>query len=149
MSHEHEIEELIKEIAAKHGIAVGRDDPILILQTLNNRLMQANQKAQQEMLDHYKSELESISLRWSTDAKEKAERILNASLDASKAVMEQLMLAGAKEVVETIKSEVDTSLNRINCPIKDANRIGLMNIVASCITLLAAAVLLWATIHPE
>jgi len=148
MSHEHEIEELIKEIAAKHGIAVGRDDPILILQTLNNRLMQANQKAQQEMLDHYKSELESISLRWSTDAKEKAERILNASLDASKAVMEQLMLAGAKEVVETIKSEVDTSLNRINCPIKDANRIGLMNIVASCITLLAAAVLLWTTIHP-
>jgi hypothetical protein len=149
MSDEHELEEMIKEIAAKHGIAVGRDDPILILQTLNNRLMQANQKAQQEMLDHYKSELESISLRWSTDAKEKAERILNASLDASKAAMEQLMLAGAKEVVETIKSEVDTSLNRINCPIKDANRIGLMNIVASCITLLAAAVLLWATIHPE
>jgi hypothetical protein len=148
MSDEHELEEMIKEIAAKHGIAVGRDDPILILQTLNNRLMQANQKAQQEMLDHYKSELESISLRWSTDAKEKAERILNASLDASKAAMEQLMLAGAKEVVETIKSEVDTSLNRINCPIKDANRIGLMNIVASCITLLAAAVLLWTTIHP-
>ena len=148
MSDEHELEEMIKEIAAKHGIAVGRDDPILILQTLNNRLMQANQKAQQEMLDQYKSELESISLRWSTDAKEKAERILNASLDASKAAMEQLMLAGAKEVVETIKSEVDTSLNRINCPIKDANRIGLMNIVASCITLLAAAVLLWTTIHP-
>ena len=148
MSDEHELEEMIKEIAAKHGIAVGRDDPILILQTLNNRLMQANQKAQQEMLDHYKSELESISLRWSTDAKEKAERILNASLDASKAAMEQLMLAGAKEVVETIKSEVDTSLNRINCPIKDANRIGLMNIAASCITLLAAAVLLWTTTHP-
>jgi hypothetical protein len=148
MSDEHELEEMIKEIAAKHGIAVGRDDPILILQTLNNRLMQANQKAQQEMLDHYKSELESISLRWSTDAKEKAERILNASLDASKAAMEQLMLAGAKEVVETIKSEVDTSLNRINCPIKDANRIGLMNIVASCITLLAVAVLLWTTTHP-
>src|SRR5512137_900861 len=101
MSHEHEIEETIKEIAVKHGIAVGRDDPILILQTLNNRLMQANQKAQQDMLDQYKSELESISLRWSTDAKEKAERILNASLDASKAAMEGLLRAGAKEVVTT------------------------------------------------
>ena len=147
MSHEHEIEQTIKEIAAKHGIAVGRDDPILILQTLNNRLMQANQKAQQEMLDQYKSELESISLRWSNDAKEKAERILNASLDASQAAMEQLMRASVKEMVSMIKSEVDTSLNRINCPIKDANRIGLMNIVASCITLLAAAVLLWTTTH--
>ena len=148
MSHEHEIEEIIKEIAAKHGIAVGRDDPILILQTLNDRLMQASQKAQQDMLDQYKSELEGISLRWSADAKEKAERILNASLDASKAAMERLMRAGATEVVTTIKAEVDASLNCIGRPIKDANRIGLMNIVASCITLLAAAVLLWTTTHP-
>ena len=148
MSHEHEIEETIKEIAAKHGIAVCRDDPILILQTLNNRLMQASQKAQQEMLDQYKSELEGISLRWSTDAKEKAERILNASLDASKAAMERSLRAGAKEVVTTIKAELDASLNRISRPIKDANRIGLMNLTASCITLLAAAVLLWTTTHP-
>jgi len=148
MSHEHEIEETIKEIAAKHGIAVGRDDPILILQTLNNRLMQASQKAQQDMLDQYKSELEGISLRWSADAKEKAERILNASLDASKAAMEQLLRAGATEAVTTIKAEVDASLNRISGPVKDANCIGLMNIAASCITLLAAAVLLWTTTHP-
>ncbi len=147
MNHEHELEEMIKEIAARHGIAVGRDDPILILQTLNNRLMLANQKAQQKMLEQYKSELESISLRWSSDAKEKAERILNVSLDASKAAMEQLLRADAKEVATTIKSEVDASINQISRPIKDANRIGLMNIAASCITLLAAAVLLWTTTH--
>ncbi len=147
MSDEHELEEMIKEIAVKHGIAVGRDDPILILQTLNHRLMQASQKAQQALLDQYKSELEVISLRWSTDAKDKAERILNASLDASQAAMEQLLQAGTKEVVTTIKSEVDTSINRISRPITNANRIGLMNITASCITLLAAAALLWTTTH--
>ena len=148
MSHESDIDELIKEIAAKHGIAVGRDDPILILQTLNTRLMQANQKAQQDLLDQYKSELEDLSLRWSTDAKEKAERILNASLDASKTAMNQLLQAAAKELVTTIKAEVETSLNCINRPIQDAHRIGLMNIVACCITLLAATILLWATTHP-
>ena len=148
MSHEHDIEETIKEIAAKHGIAVGRDDPLLILHTLNNRLLQDSQKAQQAMLDQYKSELEGISLRWSTDAKEKAERILNASLDTSKTTMDRLMQAGAKGLVTTIKSEMDISLNCIRGPIKDANRIGLMNIAASCITLLAAAVLLWATTKP-
>jgi hypothetical protein len=147
MSDEHELEETIKEIAAKHGIAVGRDDPILILQTLNHRLMQANQKAQQALLDQYKSELEGISLRWSTDAKDKAERILNASLDASKIATEQLLRAGAKEVVTMIKAEMSESINRISRPIKDANRIGLMNIIASCITLLAAAVLLWTATY--
>ena len=148
MSHEHDIEETIKEIAVKHGIAVGRDDPLLILHTLNNRLLQASQKAQQAMLDQYKSELEGISLRWSTDAKEKAERILNASLDTSKATMERLMRAAAKEMVTTIKSELDASLNLISGAIKDANRIGLMNITAACITLLAAAILFWTTTTP-
>jgi len=148
MNDEPEIEDLIKEIAAKHGIAVGRDDPILILQTLNHRLMLANQKAQQELLEHYKYELEGISYRWSLDAKEQSERILNASLDASKSAMERLLLAGAKEVVITIRAEVDASISRISRPIRDANRIGLLNITASCISLLAAAVLLWTTIQP-
>ena len=100
------------------------------------------------MLDQYKAELEELSLRWSVDAKEKAERILNASLNASKVAMEQLMRASVNEMVTTIKAEVDASLNLINRPIKETNRIGLMNIVASCITLLAATVLLWATTYP-
>jgi chromosome condensin MukBEF ATPase and DNA-binding subunit MukB len=103
-------------------------------------LLQANQKAQQALLDQYKAELEDLSLRWSTEAKEKAERILNASLDASKTAMEQLMRASAQEMITTIKAEVDASLNRINRPIKDINRIGLMNIIASYITVLATAV---------
>jgi hypothetical protein len=72
-----QVEELIKEIAAKHGIAVSRDDPILILQTINARLMQDSAKAQQVMLDQYKEELEALALRWGNDAKTKAERILN------------------------------------------------------------------------
>ena len=44
------IEELIKEIAVKHGIAVSRDDPILVLHTINNRLLQDSSKAQQIQL---------------------------------------------------------------------------------------------------
>lgn len=147
MNQETELEELIKEIAVKHGIAVGRDDPILILQTINKRLMQESQNAQQEMLDQFKSELEGISLRWSADAKDKAERILNASLNASKASMEQLLQAGAIEFVATIKSEVDVSLSRIGRPIRDSYRISAMNLLASCLTILAAAVLLWTSTH--
>lgn len=58
------VEETIKEIAAKHGIAVGRDDPILILQTINDRLMQESTEAQQAILDSFKSELEEIAHRW-------------------------------------------------------------------------------------
>ena len=57
MAADDKIEELIREIAAKHGIAVGRDDPDLDPQTINMKLMQDSASAQQEILDAFKSEL--------------------------------------------------------------------------------------------
>ena len=147
MNDDNVLGEMIKEIAAKHGIALSRDDPILILQTLNNRLLQDNQKAQQAMLNQYKEELEALSLRWSSDTKEKAERILNASLESSKVAMDQLMQAGTKELLLRFTSSIDESLILISYLIKDTKRIGAMNIIASCITVLAVAALLVSTIY--
>ena len=147
MNDDNALGEMIKEIAAKHGIALGRDDPILILQTLNNRLLQDNQKAQQAMLNQYKEELEALSLRWSSDTKEKAERILNASLESSKVAMDQLMQAGTKELLLRFTSSIDESLILIGYLIKDTKRIGAMNIIASCITVLAVATLLVSTMY--
>ena len=147
MNDDHALSELIKEIAAKHGIALGRDDPILILQTLNNRLLQDNQKAQQAMLDQYKEELETLSIRWSADTREKAERILNLSLESSKVAMDQLMQAGTKELLLRFTSQVDESLNLMRYLIKNSQRIGTMNIIASCITLLAVLALIGSTIQ--
>ena len=138
-----QVEELIKEIAAKHGIAVSRDDPILVLQTINNRLMQDSSKAQQAQLDQYKEELEALALRWGTDAKDKAERILNAALTASKGAMDKAMQENAKSTAATVRAEVDAALGRVAGQVKDARRIGLLNVLASCITLAAAAVALW------
>nr|WP_317623887.1 conjugal transfer protein TraM [Acidovorax sp. SUPP3334]BDH38396.1 conjugal transfer protein TraM [Acidovorax sp. SUPP3334] len=142
-----QVEELIKEIAAKHGIAVSRDDPILVLQTINNRLMQDSSKAQQAQLDQYKEELEALALRWGTDAKDKAERILNAALTASKGAMDKAMQENAKSTAATVRAEVDAALGRVAGQAKDARRIGLLNVLASCITLAAAAVALWVALR--
>ena len=141
------VEELIKEIAAKHGIAVSRDDPILILQTINTRLLQDSAKAQQVMLDQYKEELEALALRWGNDARDKSERILNASLMASKGAMAKVMQEGAREAAGVVRGEVDAALGRVAGAMRDARRIGVLNVVASCITCLAAAVALWAAVH--
>ena len=142
-----QVEELIKEIAAKHGIAVSRDDPILVLQTINNRLMQDSSKAQQAQLDQYKEELEALALRWGTDAKDKAERILNAALTASKGAMDKAMQENAKSTAATVRAEVDAALGRVAGQVKDARRIGLLNVLASCITRAAAAVALWVALR--
>ncbi len=142
-----QIEEPIKEIAAKHGIAVSRDDPILVLQTINNRLMQDSSKSQQAQLDQYKEEMEALSLHWSNDAKGKAERILTASLSASKEGMAQVMQEGGTAVATAMRAELDAALVLIIGPVRDAHRIAALNVAASCITMLAAVVALWAVLQ--
>ena len=94
MTDEDRIEEIVREIADKHRIVVSRDDPILILQTINNRLLQNGQKAQRELLERLQEELEVIALRWREDANAKAERILNATLEASTTAREKILLSG-------------------------------------------------------
>lgn len=134
---------LIREIAEKHGIVVGRDDPILVLQTINLRLMQESSKAHQVQLDQFKEELEVLSQRWGNDAKEKAERILNAALDASKGAMEQLMQDGAKKAAAAVAAEVSTALSGSAFRVQQARTIAWLNVFASCATLFAAAIVLW------
>ena len=141
------VEELIKDISARHGIALSRDDPILVLQTLNTRLMQDSAKAQQVQLDHYKEELESLALRWAEDAKSRAERILNASLAASKEAMADLLQEAARATASSMRIEMQAALAEVAAPIRDARRIAVFNVVASCITLLAAAIALWVMLE--
>ena len=142
-----QMEELIREIAAKHGIAVSRDDPILILQTINSRLLQESAKAQQEQLDRYKEELEALSLRWSTDAKNKAERILNTSLSASKDAMGQVARDSASAATSALRAEIDAVLARVDSRMRDARQISMLNIAASCVTLIAAVIALSAILR--
>ncbi|MBV6831321.1 conjugal transfer protein TraM [Xanthomonas euvesicatoria] len=146
MASDDKIEELIREIAVKHGIAVGRDDPILILQTINTRLMQDSQAAQQEILDRFKEELEAIAHRWGEDAKGKAERTLNAALTASKEAMSKGMQEGAKAAADTVRRELEAAASQLAAPIREARRVSYMNIVAAGMAVFAAALALWASL---
>lgn len=132
--------DLLKEIAAIHGVAVTRDDPLLILQTLNKRLMEDSAKAQQEMLDHYKEELAALAKHWGEDAKEKAEKILNAALDASQKMMAKAAQEGGLSVAAVIKNEIDGS---INGAVRSVRGLVIANVIAAAITLIAAFLALW------
>jgi hypothetical protein len=145
--HDDQIEALIREIAQKHGIVVGRDDPIFVLQTINHRLMQDSAKAQQAQLESLKEKLEALAQRWSQDAREKSERVLNASLTAGKQAMAQLMEEGARTSTRLLANDMDGLVVRLEQRIREAHRLAIFNIVASCITLLSAAVALWAALR--
>ena len=140
-------EELLREIAAKHGIAVSRDDPILILQTINSRLLQDSAKAQQVQLDQFKQEMEELSRRWSTDARDKAERILNAALAAAREAMAAAMQEGGQQAARAARREVDEALQQLASPVRTARVMAMLNVIAAMLTMLAAALALWAILR--
>lgn len=139
-------EELLREIAAKHGLAVSRDDPILVLQTINSRLLQDGAKAQQAQLERFKEEMEELSQRWSMDAKGKAERILDATLAAAREAMDSAMQEGGAQAAKAARREIDGALQQLAASVHAAHAVALLNIAAGCLAILAAAVALWTVL---
>jgi len=140
-------EELLTEIAAKHGVALDRQDPILIVQTLHMRLLEESRRTQQAMLEDYRTTLEGLLDRWGIETKTKAERIVTASLTASTEAMKAQMATATTEVARTIRSEVTDVLEQIETRARRAQTIGYLNLFAAVVTVLAAVVLYW-TLHP-
>jgi hypothetical protein len=140
------VDELIGEVARKHGMAIGRDDPILVLQTINERLLQDSSAAQQALLDAYKSDLEASASRWSTEATDRADRTVHAALAGSKETMAATLAEGAMTTAASVRTEVDAALARVAVRLQDARRIAILNLVAACITLVAAGIVVWSSL---
>lgn len=104
------MKEAVKDIAVKHGVVLGKDDPVLILQTMNERLLEENRQAQKELLAQFKEEMENISSQWKNDAKEKAEKVLNAALAGSKEAMDKTLKESAKESALAMRKMLSESL---------------------------------------
>ena len=103
------INETIKDIAVKHGVVLVKDDPILILQTMNERLLEENRRAQLEMLAQFREEMESILSQWKDNANEKAEKILNAALISSKETMKQTIKNASNDYILAMAELVSKS----------------------------------------
>ncbi|HAT2056621.1 TPA: conjugal transfer protein TraM [Legionella pneumophila] len=104
------LDKIIQNITIKHGVLLGKDDPILMLQTMNEQLIKENWKAQQDLLVQFREEIEGISSQWKNDAKEKAEKVLNASLASSKEAITRLLQESTRESVQAMKKLISDSL---------------------------------------
>jgi Transcriptional activator TraM len=132
--------ELLREIAAEHGVALDRGDPVLILQTATRRIVQnAIAEAHQAMaagMAQHRAELELAASKWQSDAKRIATQIAQdvqaeSRSHAAKHVGEAAAAAGAA---------LKRSLERHE---KVVARSTLTYAIAAAIVVLAAAALLW------
>lgn len=138
---------LTQDIAAQHGLELARDDPILVFHALHQRLLEDSRQAQQALLDQYQQELESLSTRWSLDARDKAERTLNAALTAGKDAMAQAMQDASSHAATAIRAEMDAAQERIAAMLQDAQRGARLHLLAACLALAAVAVAAWVLAH--
>ncbi len=140
-------EELLHEIASKHGVALDRADPILIVQTLHARLLAESRSAQHALLDEYRQTLEAMLERWGAETTAKAERIVTASLAASTETMKAQMTTHTTEMARAIRKEVTEVLDTTETRMRRATTVGYVNLLAALVTFLAAVVLYW-TLRP-
>lgn len=87
------LEELQREVAARHHVILGQDDPIVVLQTCNEFLVRRTaaelEKAQRAALLDFQQSLELSSQRWSAESKALAERTLAAAVEESSGLVRQ------------------------------------------------------------
>jgi hypothetical protein len=60
--------------------------------------------------------------------------------------MENMMAQGARDTIKSVRTEIESSLNRINGPIRDAKKIAIMNVIAGSMTIIAVTAFIAFTV---
>lgn len=134
------ISEVIKDIATRHGIAVGRDDPILILMTMNDRLARDTAEAHQQLLAEHRQALEDMLFRVSLDTKEQAERIVNASLNAARKAMRDDFATASEQGAAAIGKAGEKASQALSKGIEKNRMVGFFNLAAGGLVLAASLI---------
>lgn len=141
------IDALIQEIALQHGLGLSRDDPILVLHTINSRLLHDSSQAQKALLAQFQQEMESLALRWSVDAQGQAQQTVQRAWAMGQDAMAQALQDSAQAAAAAWRAELASGLARTTATLQDARRVAVLNVLAACIALAAAGVALWALLR--
>ena len=74
------LDALIERVASEHGIVLSQDDPVLMMHTLNEVLLEQNKEAHAELLSNYQAILEENFNRWCEYSTKKSNAIISASM---------------------------------------------------------------------
>ena len=139
---DEKIDKVIQQIASVHGVAVSKDDPIMILHTMNERLISDSKAAQQELLDNFRSQLEVTVSELSMAAKNHSDRVLNSTIQTSNTEISRVMEEQSNIIIERWKADLHAEFNEACKTMTTSRQTAILNIIASFITLIAAGIVL-------
>ena len=140
---DEKIDKVIQQIASVHGVAVSKDDPIMILHTMNERLISDSKAAQQELLDNFRSQLEVTVSELSMAAKNHSDRVLNSTLETSKTAIAHVMEEQSNIIIERWKADLNAGFHEASKTMATARQTAILNIIASFITSISAVIILY------
>ena len=102
---------IIGEVARRHGVALGKDDPVLILQTLNELLFEDNVKTMKDchetFIQKFMVELENSSKKWTEEARNRAQLVIELAIEASQGVAICAARNELEPLAGVVKKEMD------------------------------------------
>ncbi len=111
---EEQFSRIIAMIAAKHGIALSEDDPILMVYTLNEILLEENSKAHQLLLNNFRSTLEDNLHHWLQTTEKRANSLSQTNSRHTHQLNEQIIKACLESIDQKIESCFNEKLSEIS-----------------------------------
>ena len=132
---------IIERVAAKHGIALTDDDPILMIHTLNEILLEENNKAHQVLLNNFRSTLEENINKWSQATENKANSLLQASSRNTNLLTEQIINSCFESIDQKIESAFNEKIKEIATIVRNTRQAAIINLLATALFFIAVLVM--------
>ena len=129
------LDALIKRVASEHGIVLSQDDPVLIMHTLNEVLLEQNEKAHAELLSNYQATLEESFNQWREYSTKKSNAIISATANNANLTRDQFIVNCTQLIEEKIKTGVGQEINELA---RISWQAAIINLLAAFLVLLSA-----------
>lgn len=151
------IEAIIRAVAVKHGIALGKNDPILILHTINGLLLEEFANQQAGIITQFRESLESTADHWSKNMEVKADEILSNMGNNHRQLIKELIETQIDNMALAIAHKSDdiavahqkrtvNNFKSLNSQLKTMKSMLYVNFAASIMALVSAIIMLWLLI---
>ena len=134
----NKLDALIERIASEHGIVLSQDDPVLMMYTLNEVLLEQNEKAHADLLSNYQAILEENFNRWCEYSTKKSNAIISASMSSAQLTRDQFLESFIQLIDEKIKSREGQEIYELT---RISRQAAIINLLASTLLLISVLII--------
>ena len=138
MSNE-KLDALIERVATVHGIVLSKDDPVLMMHTLNEVLLEQNEKAHAELLNKYEAILQESFNQWHSYASKKTNALINAQQSNFSKNNDQLIDRSMQLISEKFRIAINHEIREL---VRISRQAAIMNLLAAVLVLVSAVLVL-------